>query len=238
MPLPKIDQPLFELEIPSSREKVKYRPFTVKEEKILLIAQESKELDQIILSVKQVISNCLQDVDVDLLSVFDLEYIILNIRAKSVNNEIDFGFQDEDTEERVDVKIDVNEVKVYFDPDHSKKIDIDSQYYMMMRYPSLEEVRQMQSVNDEESTNTEQMFNTMLSCIDTLVDQETDEVYKLSEFTSEEVADFVDGFNSTIVESIQKFYITMPKLRHVIEYKDKKGKAKTFVVEGMDSFFT
>jgi hypothetical protein len=238
MALPKIDQPLFDIIIPSTKKKVRYRPFTVKEEKILLIAQESKDQNQILLAIKQIITNCVENVDVDKLAIFDLEYLILNIRAKSVNNEIDFGFMDPDSEERIDVSIDVNDIEVQFDPDHSKKIDIDSQYYMMMRYPSLEEVRQMQSVNDEESTNTEQMFNTMLSCIDTLVDQETDEVYKLSEFTSEEVADFVDGFNSTIVESIQKFYITMPKLRHVIEYKDKKGKAKTFVVEGMDSFFT
>lgn len=235
MALPKIDQPLFELEIPSTGKKAKYRPFTVKEEKILLIAQESQDMDQIILSIKQVISNCLEEVDVDDLSVFDLEFIILNIRAKSVNNEIAFGFEDEDTGERIDTVIDVNEIKVDFNPDHSKKIEINSQYYMMMRYPSLEEVRQMQSADEG---STEQMFTTMVSCIDTLVDQSTDEVFKMQDFTSEEVADFVDGFTSTVVEKIQQFYMTMPKLRHVIDYKDSKGKAKQFVVEGMDSFFT
>ena len=235
MALPKIDQPLFELEIPSTGKKAKYRPFTVKEEKILLIAQESQDMDQIILSIKQVISNCLEEVDVDDLSVFDLEFIILNILAKSVNNEIAFGFEDEDTGERIDTVIDVNEIKVDFNPDHSKKIEINSQYYMMMRYPSLEEVRQMQSADEG---STEQMFTTMVSCIDTLVDQSTDEVFKMQDFTSEEVADFVDGFTSTVVEKIQQFYMTMPKLRHVIDYKDSKGKAKQFVVEGMDSFFT
>ena len=235
MALPKIDQPLFELEIPSTGKKAKYRPFTVKEEKILLIAQESQDMDQIILSIKQVINNCLEEVDVDDLSVFDLEFIILNIRAKSVNNEIAFGFEDEDTGERIDTVIDVNEIKVDFNPDHSKKIEINSQYYMMMRYPSLEEVRQMQSADEG---STEQMFTTMVSCIDTLVDQSTDEVFKMQDFTSEEVADFVDGFTSTVVEKIQQFYMTMPKLRHVIDYKDSKGKAKQFVVEGMDSFFT
>jgi len=235
MALPKIDQPLFELEIPSTGKKAKYRPFTVKEEKILLIAQESQDMDQIILSIKQVISNCLEEVDVDELSVFDLEFIILNIRAKSVNNEIAFGFEDEDTGERIDTVIDVNEIKVDFNPDHSKKIEINSQYYMMMRYPSLEEVRQMQSADE---SSTEQMFTTMVSCIDTLVDQSTDEVFKMQDFTSEEVADFVDGFTSTVVEKIQQFYMTMPKLRHTIDYKDNKGKKKQFVVEGMDSFFT
>jgi len=235
MALPKIDQPLFELEIPSTGKKAKYRPFTVKEEKILLIAQESQDMDQIILSIKQVISNCLEDVDVDDLSVFDLEFIILNIRAKSVNNEIAFGFEDEDTGEKIDTVIDVNEIKVDFNPDHTKKIEINSQFYMMMRYPTLEEVRQMQSANEG---STEQMFATMVSCIDTLVDQNTDEVFKMQDFTSEEVADFVDGFTSTVVEKIQQFYMTMPKLRHTIDYKDSKGKKKQYVVEGMDSFFT
>ena len=235
MALPKIDQPLFELEIPSTGKKAKYRPFTVKEEKILLIAQESKDMDQIILSIKQVINNCMPEISVDTLSVFDLEYIILNIRAKSVNNEIAFGFEDEDTGEKIDTVIDINEVKVQFNDEHSKKITINDQYYMMMRYPSLEEVRQMQ--NTEEGS-TEQMFTTMISCIDTLVDESSDEVFKLSDFSDQEVSDFVDGFTSSVVEDIQKFYVTMPKLKHTIDYKDNKGKKKQFVVEGMDSFFT
>ena len=235
MALPKIDQPLFEIVIPSTEKKAHFRPFTVKEEKILLIAQESNDVDQIILSIKQVLNNCLVGAEVDDLSVFDLEYIILNIRGKSVNNEILFGFQDEETEERVDVMLDVNDVNVQFDPNHSKEIVINDQYYIMMRYPSLDEVKGMQLLGEGD---TEQMFNTMLSCIDILVDRTSDEIYKLSEFTDKEVSDFVDGFTGTVVESIKNFYQTMPKLRHTIEYKDKNGKDKTFVVEGMESFFT
>lgn len=237
MALPKIDQPLFEIEIPSTGKKARYRPFTVKEEKILLIAQESREQNQILLAVKQIITNCVPDVDVEKLAIFDLEYLILNIRAKSVNNEIDFGFMDPDTEERIDVTVDVNDIKVEFNPDHEKKVELNSQYYVMMRYPTLKEVTNL-SNSAEESNETEQMFNTMISCIDTLVDQETDEVYKLEEFSSEEVSDFVDGFTSTVVEQLQKFFTTMPKLSHTINYKDKEGKDKVFVVEGMDSFFT
>jgi len=237
MALPKIDQPLFEIEIPSTGKKARYRPFTVKEEKILLIAQESREQNQILLAVKQIITNCVPDVDVEKLAIFDLEYLILNIRAKSVNNEIDFGFMDPDTEERIDVTVDVNDIKVEFNPDHEKKVELNSQYYVMMRYPTLKEVTNL-SNRAEESNETEQMFNTMISCIDTLVDQQTDEVYKLEEFSSEEVSDFVDGFTSTVVEQLQKFFTTMPKLSHTINYKDKEGKDKVFVVEGMDSFFT
>jgi hypothetical protein len=237
MALPKIDQPLFEIEIPSTGKKAKYRPFTVKEEKILLIAQESREQNQILLAVKQIITNCVPDVDVEKLAIFDLEYLILNIRAKSVNNEIDFGFMDPDTEERIDVTVDVNDIKVKFDPDHERKIELNDQYYVMMRYPTLKEVTTL-SESAEESNETEQMFNTMISCIETLVDTTTDEVYKLEEFSSQEVSDFVDGFTSTVVEHLQKFFTTMPKLAHAIDYKDKEGKDKVFVVEGMDSFFT
>lgn len=237
MALPKIDQPLFEIEIPSTGKKAKYRPFTVKEEKILLIAQESREQNQILLAVKQIITNCVPDVDVEKLAIFDLEYLILNIRAKSVNNEIDFGFMDPDTEERIDVTVDVNDIKVKFDPDHERKIELNDQYYVMMRYPTLKEVTTL-SESAEESNETEQMFNTMISCIETLVDTTTDEVYKLEEFSSQEVSDFVDGFTSTVVEHLQKFFTTMPKLAHTIDYKDKEGKDKVFVVEGMDSFFT
>jgi hypothetical protein len=237
MALPKIDQPLFDIIIPSTKKKVRYRPFTVKEEKILLIAQESKDQNQILLAIKQIITNCVEKVDVDKLAIFDLEYLILNIRAKSVNNEIDFGFMDPDSEERIDVSIDVNDIEVQFDPNHESKIDLNEQYYIMMRYPTLKEVTDL-SENADDVNETEKMFNTMISCIDTLIDQTTDEVYKLEEFTSEEVTDFVDGFTSTVVEKLQKFFTTMPKLSHSINYKDKEGKDKVFVVEGMDSFFT
>ena len=237
MALPKIDQPLFDIIIPSTKKKVRYRPFTVKEEKILLIAQESKDQNQILLAIKQIITNCVEKVDVDKLAIFDLEYLILNIRAKSVNNEIDFGFMDPDSEERIDVSIDVNDIEVQFDPDHESKIELNEQYYIMMRYPTLKEVTDL-SESEDGANETEKMFNTMISCIDTLIDQTTDEVYKLEEFTSEEVTDFVDGFTSTVVEKLQKFFTTMPKLSHSINYKDKEGKDKVFVVEGMDSFFT
>jgi hypothetical protein len=126
---------------------------------------------------------------------------------------------------------------VQFDPNHESKIDLNEQYYIMMRYPTLKEVTDL-SENADDVNETEKMFNTMISCIDTLIDQTTDEVYKLEEFTSEEVTDFVDGFTSTVVEKLQKFFTTMPKLSHSINYKDKEGKDKVFVVEGMDSFFT
>jgi len=236
MGLPKIDQPLFELVIPSTGKKVSYRPFTVKEEKILLIAQESKEMDQIILAIKQIINNCLVDVDVDTLATFDLEYIIINIRGKSVNNEMTFNITDPDTEEDIELAMDVNDIEVVFDDKHNKKIELNDQFYIMMRYPSINEVKDLQP--KAEASSAEATFAIMMSCIDTTVDSRTDEVLKLSDFTPEEVNEFVEGFTSATMASIQEFFETMPKMKYSIPYKDSTGKDKSFTVEGMESFFT
>jgi|TARA_B110000908_G_scaffold4206_1_gene5477 hypothetical protein len=238
MGLPKIDQPLFELVIPSTGKKATYRPFTVKEEKILLIAQESKEMDQIILAVKQIINNCVTDIDVDSLATFDLEYIILNIRAKSVNNEMTFSITDPDTKESVELSMDVNDIEIYKDEKHTKKIDLNEQYYIMMRYPSINEVKALQPTGDNNDASAEAMFGVMMACIETTVNTENDEVFNLADFTPEEVNEFVEGFTSSSVTAIQEFFTTMPKMKYSIPYKDNTGKDKEFNVEGMESFFT
>jgi hypothetical protein len=238
MGLPKIDQPLFELVIPSTGKKVQYRPFTVKEEKILLIAQESKSTDQIILAIKQIINNCLVDVDVDTLATFDLEYIIINIRGKSVNNEMNFNITDPDTQEDIELAMDVNDIEVVFDEKHDKKIDLNEQYYIMMRYPSINEVKDLQPKAEGEGSSAESTFAIMMACIETTVNNENDEVFNLADFTQEEVNDFVGGFTSATMESIQQFFETMPKMKYSIPYKDNTGKDKSFTVEGMESFFT
>jgi len=237
MGLPKIDQPLFEVTVPSTDKKAKFRPFTVKEEKILLIAQESEDQNQIFLAVKQIINNCTTGVDVDKLATFDLEYLILMIRGKSVDNMMKFGFVDEETEENVNVEIDINDISVKTPEGHNKKIVLNDQYHIMMKYPTLSEVKMLQEVDDNLS-QTDQMFSTMTGCIDILVDNNTDEIFKLEDFSKVEISDFVDGFNGAVIGDIKTFFDTMPKLTHTIQYKDKNDKDKEFVVEGMDSFFT
>lgn len=232
MPLPKIELPLFELELPSSGKKIKYRPFTVKEEKILLVAQESDEPEQTVLSVKQIVNNCLVDVDVEKLAMFDLEYVLLMLRSKSVDNNIKFAVKDPDTEENVELEIDLNEVKVTRDDEHSNRIKINDYYTLFLQYPTIEEF-----IKIAKSDKKDPLVNyfIMISCLDKIASEE--EVYNFSDYTNEEIDDFMENLQGDVLKKIQKFFETMPKLRHEMKYTNKEGKEQTFVIEGMRSFF-
>jgi hypothetical protein len=230
MGLPKIDLPLFELEVPSTGKKIKYRPFTVKEEKILLIAQESKDIDQIVLSIKQVINNCAPDIDTDNLALFDLEYILLHIRAKSVNNVIEFKIKDPSTGEEIELSLDIHEIKLKHNEDHNKIIRLNEDSCIVMRYPSINEIKDISKLKSQES-----IFNVMISCIDKI--EFKDEVYIASEYTREELVEFVDGLTSTDIKLIETFFETIPVLKFETNYMNSKGEKKTFVVEGMETFF-
>ena len=231
MGLPKIDLPLFDIEIPSTGKKVKYRPFTVKEEKILLIAQESKDIDQIILAIKQIIVNCVITVDVDKLAMFDLEYLLINIRAKSVNNEIQFSITDPDTKERVDLTIDIADVKIIHKDDHNNLIKVNDDIYLKMRYPTINEL-----ANIAKSKNSfENLFKIMIDCIENVI--EGDSVLVLKDFTDEEISDFVNNFSNDQIDQIKNFFETMPVLKYEAKYKNSNGDDKTFIIEGMETFF-
>lgn len=227
--LPKIETPVFELELPSSGQKVKYRTFTVKEEKILLIAQESKDIDQIILSIKQIVNNCLIDKTVDELAMFDLEYLLLNIRAKSVDNIVKFSVNPEG--EKINIELDLNEIKIKIPENHSKEIRLNDEYVLYMRYPTINEFLLML----KNTSNAEVNYKIMISCMDMLVGE--DSVYKFSEFTPEEIDEFVDSFSNKNITDIKTFFETMPKLRHEAKYLDKEGKERLFVLEGLETFF-
>jgi hypothetical protein len=224
MSLPKIDLPLFELTVPSSSKKVKYRPYNVREEKILLIAQESDDLEQTILAIKQIITNCVYDLDVNEIPMFDLEYIMLNIRAKSVNNEIKFNIVDNETDETITLILDINDIKLIQNEKHSKKIDLDNGYTLIMKYPTIDKIK-----NDDDL---------VINCIDVLVSNDGEKVYKLSEYTKEEIEKFIEELNPKNIDSIKEFFKTMPVLKVVVPYKDKNGTDKTFVLEGLNNFFT
>lgn len=233
MALPKIDLPLFELTVPSSGKVVKYRPFTVKEEKILLIAQESKDIKQIVLSIKQIVNNCVQDVNVDKMPMFDLEYIMLNLRAKSVNNEVSFTIEDPDSKERIMLSLDINKVKIQHNPDHNNKINLNDQYYIIMRYPTINELANL----DSNELNSDQLLNIMLACIDTLVSTDGEKVYKMTDFSQSEINEFVEDLSGSAIKDIQKFFETIPVLKIELPYKLKDGTQKTFVLQGNESFF-
>lgn len=229
--LPKLDLPLFKLVLPSTGKEILYRPFTVKEEKILLIAQESKDIDQIVLAIKQIISNCVVNIDVERLATFDFEYILLHIRGKSVNNLIDLKVRDPDTQESISLSINIDEVTLKKDPEHTNRIQVNANAVILMRYPTLNEV----SILAKGKATSEVLFNAMVSCIDQIVVD--DSVYKTEDFSEKELLEFVDQLTPNVLADIQKFFETIPVLRMEIPYKNKNGDQKTFVMEGMETFF-
>lgn len=236
MALPKISQPLFEVTIPSTGQKTTYRPFTVKEEKILLIAQESKDINQIILALNQLISACVFDVDVDKLATFDIEYLFIKLRATSVNNEAEFAIEDPDTGEEINLTLDLNDMKIHRDENHSPKIKLDEGVYILMRYPRIDVLRSLEHVKEDKTSAGQQaLFEIMVDCIDKIVDGE--DVYDLKDFSEEEVNEFLDSLTLSHVNMIKTFFETMPVLRYEMPYKLQDGTEKTFVVQGTKTLF-
>ena len=236
--LPKINTPTYELELPSTGQTIKYRPFLVKEEKLLLIALESEDTKQITTAIKAVIKNCIQtkNIKVENLPTFDIEYLFLNIRGKSVGEEIEVNIICPDDEETtVPVKINVDDIKVQKNPDHNKQIKLDDTLMMDMKYPSLEQF--IKNNFDISKQNTmEQSFELVASCIDKIYNEE--EVWSANDVTSKELQEFLDQMNSSQFKQIEKFFETMPKLSHTIKVKNPNTKVESEVVlEGLSSFF-
>ena len=232
MALPKIDLPIFEMNLPSSGKPIKYRPFTVKEEKILLVAQESKEATQEIMAVKQIVNNCLPEIDVETLPMFDLEYVMLVLRSRSVDNTVDFSIEDPDTKENVKLTLNIEDVAVNTSENHTKEIQLNETYMLYLKYPTINEfIRIMQLDPTDPLVN----YFMMISCLDKIASE--DEVHFFKDYSDEETDAFVENFSSQVVKGIQQFFETMPKLRHEMKYTNKNNDEKTFVVEGMRSFF-
>lgn len=233
MGLPKIDLPVFETKLVSTgRKKIRYRPFTVKEEKILLIAQESDDLAQVILAMKQIISNCCSDVDVEKLPMFDMEYLLMQIRGKSVNNIIEFQITDPETEKPVDIELDINEIKIVKPKGHTKEIPITDTSYLSMSYPT---INQVEGFLNEDQSEADNVFDVMSQCIESVVDGDT--VYDLNDFTTEEVVEFIESFQTQTVEAMRKFFETQPVLKCEKEYVNANGDKKKIVLEGTETFF-
>lgn len=232
MKLPKIDLPLFETKLPSTDETVKYRPFTVKEEKILLIAQESKDPNQMVLAMRQIATNCCPGLDVDSIAMFDLEYIMLQVRAKSVNNKIEFIISDPETGGPIEIELEVDDIHLVIPEGHTKEISVNDDMYLMMRYPRLDEVSLFLKVVEHP---TESLFDVIASCIESVV--AGDEVQSLKDFSKEEISDFIESFPGATVDALQQFFDTMPKLRFQTDYINSAGESKEIVLEGTDTFF-
>lgn len=232
MPLPKIDMPIYDVKLPSNGKKVKYRPFTVKEEKILLIAQESKDADQVISSIKQIVNNCLIDESIDKLSLFDLEYLLISIRSKSIDSIVKFKIEDPDTKEQIELELDLNNVKIEKSPEHSNRIKVSEKYQLFLKYPNVDDFF---SLMNNEKSSADRNYDIMIACMDKLVSE--DEVFNFKDFTKKEVDDFVESLHNDVVKELKKFFDTIPKIRHEIEYVNSKSENKTFVIQGTQTFF-
>ena len=238
MPLPKISTPTYELELPSTGKKIKYRPFLVREEKVLILALESEDPTQIANAVKKTLKECIQTrgVKVDDLPTFDIEYLFLNIRGKSVGEAVDLIVTcPDDGETTVPVKIYIDEIGVSKSEEHKTDINLDGKLTLRMKYPSLDQfVSSNFSFGEEESL--EQSFEIIASCIDVILDE--DEAWSASDCTKKELLTWMDGLNSSQFKEIEKFFTTMPKLSHTITVTNPKTKVENEVVlEGLQSFF-
>ena len=232
MALPKIDLPISEIILPSSGEKVKYRPFSVAEEKVLLVAQESGEAEQEVLAMKQIINNCLVDYDVEDLALFDFEYVYLILRSKSIDNVASFNVTDPDTKEKIQLEMDLTDIEFVRDDRHTKEIKVNDDYTLFLKYPNIDEFIRIIGMGDNDPLVN---YFLMVSCLDTLASE--DEVHNFADYSDKEVEDFMDGLTGEVVKEITTFFETMPKLRKEIKYTNNEGKEQTFVVEGTRSFF-
>jgi hypothetical protein len=238
MPLPTIATPTYELEIPSIKKKIKYRPFLVKEEKILIIAMESEDTKQIAEALKTVISNCIltKGIKVEELSTFDIEYLFLNIRGKSVGETVDVLVTcPDDGVTQVPLTINLDDIKVNVSDEHSKDIKVDESLTIRMRYPSMEEFIKNNFIN-ENDISVDDTFDLICSCIEQVYNEE--ESWASSDYTKQELITFVEQLTSNQFKKVEKFFETMPKLSHIIKVKNPNTKVESEVVlEGLTSFF-
>ena len=238
MPLPTITTPTYELELPSTGKPIKYRPFLVKEEKLLVLALETEDTKEISNAIKAVLKNCIQTkgIKVESLPTFDIEYLFLNIRGKSVGEEIQVNLiAPDDGETSVPVTINIDEIQVSKPEDHTNKIKIDDNLMMEMKYPSLD---QFIKNNFDMSGNVgiDQSFELIASCVDKIYSDE--EVWVAADVTKKELIEFLEQMNSLQFKQIEKFFATMPKLSHEITFTNPKTKVEsTVVLEGLSSFF-
>ena len=238
MPLPKITAPSYELVIPSSKKKIKFRPFLVKEEKILILAMESQDSKQIANAIKDVLSSCVstRGIKVEKLATFDIEYLFLNIRGKSVGEQIEVTVTcSDDGKTQVPAVINLDEIQVEFSDDHSRDIKLDDDYTLRMRYPSMDEFIK-NNFNIKDDLSVDDTFKLIASCIEQVYSEE--ESWAGSDCTKKELTEFVEQLNSKQFKDVENFFATMPKLSHKVKVTNPNTKVENeLVIEGLQSFF-
>ena len=238
MPLPPIATPTYELELPSSEKKIKYRPFLVKEEKLLVLALESEDTKEISTAIKAVLKSCIQTrgIKVETLPTFDIEFLFLHIRGKSVGEELEVSLiAPDDGVTAVPVKVNIDDIKVHRQEGHDKKIKLDDNLLMEMKYPSLDQFIK-NNFDFDDDASIDKSFEVIASCIDKIYNEE--EVWSTSDCTKKELMDFLDQMNTMQFKLIEKFFETMPKLAHTVKLKNPETKVESeVVIEGLASFF-
>ena len=238
MPLPTISTPTYELTLPSSDKKIKFRPFLVKEEKILILAMESQDSKQIARSVKDVLSKCIlsRGIKVEKLSTFDIEYLFLNIRGKSVGEDIEVMITcPDDKKTQVPTSINIDSIKVQKDKDHERDIKLDETYTLRMKYPSLDEFIK-NNFGAIENMDVDDTFDLIASCVDQVYSEE--ESWSHQECTKKELINFIESLNSSQFKMVEKFFETMPKLSHTVKVINPNTKVESEIkIEGLQSFF-
>lgn len=231
MALPKIKHPVFKLKLPSTEEMVRYRPYTVKEEKILLMINSSvDDIDFVSDNIKTIIRNCIleEELDVDKLTVFDVQYIFAKLRSKSVSETLQITIEEDNVEYRGGLNLEKLQVKR--NKDHSNKIEINEEYGIVMRYPSFNDVIELEKKSDEDS-----IINLIVKCIDKIYD--ADKVYTKDDYTNDELKTWLDELPSGSFEKFEKFFDTAPHIKEVIKLKSKDGGEKEYVVDSLSDFF-
>ena len=236
MALPKLTTPTYELEVPSTDEKIKYRPFLVREEKILLIALESGKSEDIINAVKDIVTACTFDkLDLGKMPMFDVEYVFLNIRAKSVGEISSLRLLcPDDKETYANVDVNLSEVTVQVEKEHSEKIELTDEMGIIMTYPSIDSMAST-GITD---ISAENMLEVIGSCILQIYDKKGEEVFEAKDQTKKEMTDFIEQFNTKQFQKLQEYFDTMPKLKHMVEIENPKTKVKSkIMLEGLNDFF-
>ena len=240
MPLPTITTPTYELNLPSTGKKIKYRPFLVKEEKILILALETRDQNQITNAVKDVLKKCVitRGIKIDDLPTFDIEYLFLNIRAKSIGEDINMIVTcPDDRKTEVDVTVYVDEIKVIKSKEHVKDINLDKDMTLRMKYPSLSQFIETNFNTEEESqTTVDKTFQLIADCMDTVYTKE--DAWESKDYSPNERLEFIEQLSSKQFKQVERFFATMPKLSHTIEVTNPNTKKKSkIVLEGLADFF-
>ena len=240
MPLPKINTPTYDLTLPSTGKKIKYRPFLVREEKILIMAMESENMSEITNAIVQILSDCIltKDVKVESLATFDIEYLFLNVRAKSVGETVDVNITcPDDGETEVEISIDIDTIKIQKTRGHKNIIKLDDELSMKLRYPSLEQFVENNFETAEGTSEVGQSLSMITSCVDMIYNAE--ESWEASDYSKKELDEFIEQLNTKQFKQIEKFFTTMPKLSHKIAVKNPNtGVESEVVLEGLASFFS